>query len=135
MHQFAIYSLIVVWLAPGSLWRPVAMALLVTWGLCEAVYAVTGLHAPRDLYFACDAIVMLVVATRRSHWSDLAIIPLIVAQWRWYPEGETRYGWEWLYWLTVIQFLIAGPWPQVQRSLKDYTHGPMRPVKGLNRGV
>lgn len=121
-----LYSVVLLWLMPGAFWRPVAVSLLLTWGFCEAVYAFTGVHVPRDLYYVCDAIVLFVIATQRSHWSDLLIIPLTVAQWRFYPEPVSRQTWFIMYWLALTQFIIAGPWPVLIKGMRHYSHGSVK---------
>jgi len=121
-----IYGVVLAWLMPGAIWRPVALALLITWAAGEGWSYWIGDQVPKTLYRVGDCIVLLTIAAKRGHWSELLIIPLICAQWHFYDQPGGFEQWAWLTWLALAQFAIAGPWPQIGRALSFYSHGPMR---------
>lgn len=124
-----MYALVALWLMPGAIWRPVAGALLISWGIGEGVYAATGNQIPLWVYPFCDALVVAVIFAKRSHWSDLLILPLLGAQWYWYTVPYGREQWTWLYFLTIAQFVVAGPWPNIYRAMNRVSHGPVRALE------
>lgn len=126
MWQIAIYALVVLWVFPGSLWRPVALAILVQWGIAEGAYAVFGDHISLPVYIVGDCAIIATVWLWRSHWSDWIIIALYPFVWYLYTLPETRDQWVSLYWVAVAQMIVAGPWPQLIKALGSYHHGPKR---------
>ena len=130
-----MFGLAVIWVAPGSLWRPVALALLLQWGLIEGSYQITLNQFPDELSRITDIMVIATVLCSRfapqvkfvqPHWSDWLIILLYPVVWWLYEQSDTRDKWIALYWIVIVQFLIAGPWPQIQRALSANSHGPFR---------
>lgn len=130
-----IFGVAALWLAPGSLFRPVALVLLLGWVTAEGWYQATGDKVPMRIYLPFDFVALATIVLSRSHWSDWLIVPLIWWQWWWYGQVEDRQQWIWLYWLSVAQFLIAGPWPQLQRMLFSVSHGPLRPNIATDRRI
>lgn len=130
-----IYGAVLCWLMPAAAWRPVAMVLMVTWGIGEAWWYLTGDHVSPRLYRAGDCLVMLIVATKRGHWSELLIIPLIFAQWDIYAEPDSYDRWVRLTVLQLLQFGIAGPWFGWQRGSNHFSHGPLRPAESNSGGI
>lgn len=121
-----MYGTVVLWLAPGSLFRPVALALLIQWGAGELIFLTTGDYVPAHAYIPFDMAVIFAVLFLRSHWSDWLIIAPYPLVWWLYLQPETREQWIALYTIALVQFLIAGPWPNIGRALQSYTHGPLR---------
>lgn len=130
-YGIVLYAVVALWLMPGAIWRPVAMALLMTWAVGEGSYYITGNQIPLKLYYMGDLIVAGVALMRRSHWSDLAVIPLIAAQWYWYQAPFGREQWMWLYFLTLAQMVACGPWPVLIRANGFYTHGTSKRHQGV----
>ena len=122
-----VYTIVALWLAPGSLWRPVALVLLLQWGIGEAVYTVTGDHISLPVYIVGDCAVIAVAFLWRSHWSDWLIISAYPLVWALYVQTETRDQWLCLYWIAVAQMIVAGPWPQIQKIWGQVSHGRLRP--------
>lgn len=120
-YGILIYTIVALWLAPGSLWRPVALALMVQWSVGEAIYAHTGIHVHTDYYRITDRLIIAVVLIWRSHPSDWLVIAPYPIVWFLYTQDHNWYP---LYWIAVFQFVLAGPWPQLQNALSTYTHGP-----------
>jgi len=120
-YQCLMYAVMALWLAPGSLWRPVALALLLQWAIGEAIYMRAGVHVPVAYYFFTDIAVCVTALLWRSHPSDLWVISVYPVVWFFYTKPDNWYP---LYWIAVIQFIMAGPWPQLQNALSTYTHGP-----------
>jgi hypothetical protein len=118
-----IYATVCLWLAPGALFRPTALILLLGWTVAEVWYEATGDSIPMKIYLPFDFMTLAVVDLYRSHWSDWLIVPLIFVQWHWYGQPNP---WIWLYWTAWLQFVIAGPWPQMQRLRGSVSHGPRR---------
>lgn len=125
---FVMFGLVSLWLAPGSLWRPVALALLVQWVGAEFLYQLTGSFVPVRMYIPTDIAVIVAVIVFRSHWSDWLIIAPYPVVWRLYAQPVSHGQWTALFWIAAGQFLIAGPWPQIQRSLGAFSHGRLRPT-------
>lgn len=123
-----MYALVALWLAPGSLWRPVAFALLIQWSVGEFVFLQTGDFVPVQFYIPFDIAVIIAVLFLRSHWSDWLIIAPYPLVWWLYTEPETHSQWMALFWIAAGQFILAGPWPQLQRALGSNSHGPLRPI-------
>lgn len=121
-----LYTIVALWLAPGSLWRPVALVLLAQWGIGEAVYVATGDRISLPVYIVGDCAVIAVTYLWRSHWSDWLVVAPIPVAWWLYTIPETRAQWFALYWLALAQFVIAGPWPQVQRIWGQVSHGSIK---------
>lgn len=122
--------------------REAGMLICAAWMLQEALWwSHIDSSAQLTVGALCDLLIALYVLTYvASDKTDRIIIALLpatlacglYAEWR---GGHTTASW-WLGWaLVTAQMLIGLPRPKLQRSLKDYTHGPMRPVKGFNRGV
>lgn len=118
-----MFGTALLWLAPGSLWRPIALALLVQWGAAEAWFQVTGGYWPTAVYLVGDIAVIVCALLWRSHWSDWLIIAPYPLVWWLYEQPETPGQWQALYWIMLAQMILAGPWPQIQRTLSAYSHG------------
>lgn len=121
-----MFAVVALWLAPASLWRPSALALLIQWSVGEAVYQLTGDFIPLPVYMVGDCAVIAVVYLWRSHWSDWLILAVYPVVFWLYTIPETRQQWISLYYLALVQFVLAGPFPQIQRAMALYSHGPMR---------
>lgn len=121
-----MFGTVALWLVPGSLWRPVALALLAGWFVAEAMFMLTGDRFPLRLYAAGDLAVIATVLLFRSHWSDWLILSPYPLVWWLYTRPETRGEWIALYWIALAQFVAAGPWPQLQRALGSVSHGSLR---------
>lgn len=119
------YGLAVLWLLPATRWRPVALALLCGFVAAQFEFMRFGDWSPIAAYLVFDAAVIATVLLWRSHWSDWAVIGLLPVAWYFYTRPDTRETWLWLYWLNIAQFVIAGPWPQIQRALHSFTHGAL----------
>lgn len=132
---WTMFAIVLLWLAPGSLWRRSALALLVQWSICEAQYRVTGDRSPMAVYIVGDCAVIAVVVLWRSHWSDWLIVACYPVVWWLYCTPETREQWIALYAIALVQFLIAGPWPNLARALHEFSHGPRRPLGNTNEGA
>lgn len=126
MYQAIIYAVIALWLSPGSLWRPVALALLLQWSVAEGVYLATRDHVSLPVYIVGDCAVVAVVLLWRSHWSDWLVVAPLPLVWCLYVMPETRGQWEALYWIALGQFVVAGPWPKLQGVWGQVSHGPLR---------
>lgn len=112
-----MFGTVALWLLPGSLWRPVALALLVQWAVAEGYYQATHDRFPRLIYIAGDIAVIAAVVFARRHWLDwLAILPY-PAVWYLYAQDDTRANWIALYWIALGQFAIAGPWSQARSEM------------------
>ena len=125
-YGIVMFGLAVLWLAPASLWRPVATALLVQWAAAEAIYQATGDFTPTTVYLIGDFIVVAAVLFRRSHWSDWFIVAPYPVVWWLYGQPETRGQWEALYYIAIGQFVLAGPWPNIIKALGSFSHGPSK---------
>lgn len=130
-----MFGTVALWLAPGSLWRPVALALLVQWAAAEAFYQITHVRVPLLIYAIGDLAVIAAALLARRHWSDWLIIAAYPLVWFLYLQPETRDQWIALYFLALAQFVLAGPWPQIQRAAGGYSHGPLRPVENRHGGL
>ena len=115
-----------VWLVPGSLFRTSALALLLGWMVAEGLYQALGIRLWGPVYFGLDLLVVGAVVFRRSHWSDWLILLPYLWLWPHYGAPVTRDSWIAAYWLTMAQFIIAGPWPILLRGKGDYSHGSLK---------
>lgn len=122
-----LFGTVALWLAPGSFWRPCALALLLQWGISETLYQWSGERMPMGVYLVGDMAVVACVLLARSHWSDWLVIAPYPIVWWLYAMPESREQWITLYWLALAQMLIAGPWPQIQRTLSSVSHGSSKP--------
>jgi hypothetical protein len=110
MHwsMWAIYIVIVLWVAPAALRSDTAMVLLTAWGAGEAFWLVTGENLPLGLYFLLDAIAISFIISwaKGTDWLILGIYPVM---WAIYAllESETAQWWS-LWALSGLQFLAAG---------------------------
>lgn len=129
MYGIALFGLALLWLAPASLFRPVALVLLIQWVAAELTYQLTGNFQPTLVYLAGDIAVCVTVLLFRSHWSDWLVVLSYPVVWWAYTLEPSRDQWLLLYWIVLAQFLIAGPWPKFQRIPGRISHGP------LHRGV
>lgn len=120
---WVVFAVVALWLAPASLWRPSALALLIQWSVGEAVYQLTGDFIPLPVYVVGDCAVIAAVYLWRSHWSDWLILAVYPVVFWLYTIPETRGQWVALYLLTLVQFVLAGPWPNMARSLPWFSHG------------
>ena len=121
-----MYGTVALWLAPGSLWRPVAVALLAEWYIAEVNYLFFKDFEPLTIYYIGDAAVVFTVVFFHSHWSEWLILSPYPLVWWLYEQPETQAQWAALYWIALIQFILAGPWPQTQRVLGSNTHGSLK---------
>lgn len=120
-----LYCVVCVWLAPATLWRPVALALLLTWGAAEVAYLSGGHFEPLWLYVPGDLIVIATILHARSHWTDWLILAPYPLIWWLYTEPQSPAQWAALYWIALMQFILAGPWVQAFRALCLFSHGPL----------
>jgi len=128
-----MFGVVALWLVPGSLWRPVALALLVGWYVPEVMFAFTNDYLPLSIYVAADIAVIAAVLLFRSHWSDWLILAPYPVVWWFYTLPETRGQWLALYWIAFVQFIVAGPWPQLQRIGGNVSHGSVKWAAGPRR--
>lgn len=124
-----LYGVVVFWLVPGAIWRPAALALLLSWFAGELAWEELHIYVPLKLYIAADACVIASVLARQRGATDWLILAIFPIEWVCYftPMPE-RQQWFWLYWLVLMQFILAGPWVQVQRAIPWPTHGPRKPI-------
>lgn len=132
---WVIFATVALWLAPGSLWRFSANALLIQWFAGEWIYQVTGDRLPTALFVAGDLAVIAATVFRRSHWSDWLIVAPYPVVWWLYAMPQTREQWIALYLIALAQFVLAGPWPNMGRALHAYSHGPRRPLESTHEGA
>lgn len=118
-----MFGTVALWLVPGSFWRPIALALLVQWAAAEAYYQLTDVRVPLLIYAVGDLAVIAAALLARSHWSDWLIIAVYPLVWVLYLQDHTRDQWIALYFIALAQFVLAGPWPQIQRALGSFSHG------------
>ena len=117
---------LVIWACIGGLWRPVALALVGAWGFGQAVYLVTGNNLPIPLYFVADAVVFLIAVRCFGSKLDSVIMALFVICWYVYLTKTGSNQWWWLWWISSVQLLLAGPLPQLQKIIFAVSHGPRR---------
>ncbi len=103
--------LMVFWLVPALACSRTPAMLLATWVVGEIWYQRTGDGMPIGLFVTVDFIAaMLIWANRRGRmdWGVLAIFPILCVV---YASDLSAYDQYWsLWWLTVIQMILAGPW-------------------------
>jgi hypothetical protein len=114
------------WSCIGGLWRPLALALVSAWGLGQAVYLVTDNSLPIALYWVTDAIIICVGLRFYSSITDAIIMALFAVCWYAYATKTGAEQWWWLWWISSVQLLLAGPLPQLQKTLFAVSHGPRR---------
>ncbi len=120
---YLMYATVALWLAPGGIWRPVALALLTQWAVGEFIFAGLGEFVPVWAYLPFDLAIIAVVVAMRSHWSDWLVVAPYPAVWWLYAQPVSQAQWEALYWIALAQFIVAGPWPQIMRGRDHYSHG------------
>jgi hypothetical protein len=126
-----IFALVVLLVGIPSMWRNVtAIALVVSWGLGQAVWMISGDNLPLRIYFLCDLTVLTAILCKseafnclpyhgprhqvrcllleRSLW-DRIVIMIFPAMWAVYvlPVGEYNRWWT-LFYLALAQLLAAG---------------------------
>lgn len=127
-----MYGTALVWLTPATLWRPVALALLLQWVAGELQFIPGGSFEPKLIWMIGDLCVIGTVLFLHRHWSDWLLLLPYPAVWWLYTQPETQAQWMALYWITLAQFVIAGPWPVLQRATWFSSHGPLHADRGLD---
>lgn len=124
--------MLVAWSIGAGFWRPGSFVLALSWGIAQVHYVLTGDSVPLELYWLLDMATiaaLLVWHSSRLDWLILAIFP---AQWWTYDALGGVEQWWTLWALSSVQFILAGPWPGLQRADSHYSHGPLnRKAEGL----
>jgi hypothetical protein len=128
-----LFSVVLLWLLPGAVVSDTALVLAVAWGATEFCYLFTGNKWPTDFYRRLDLLSAALISrepgTRK--WLIIAAYPV---EWLAYDHPVVRLGWWQGYWLVLTQFIIAGPWPAINRIGKKVLPSP-RLVSKVRRGL
>ena len=115
MHwTLALMILAVIWAASNN--HIPSLALVFAWCVGQAAWMITGDYIPAQTYMMADALVLAVIFKYGHRTSDLLIAGIFMFQWALYPYGDD--AWWPLYWLALLQMVLAGPvpdWPQFRR--------------------
>ena len=102
--------MVALWLIPGAIIADTALVLAVAWGLGEVIAWTTGDKLPIWLYVLTD-LCSIVFICKWATGKDYLILAIYPSQWLAYIAlKEPVPLWWCLYWLTMAQFVIAGPW-------------------------
>lgn len=116
-----MFGLALLWVAPASFYRPVALALLLQFFICETSYLWWKDFTPLSLYVPTDMMVLGVALWFRKDWTDLAIIAILPVAWYLYTWQETQTQWMLLYSGVVAQFVLAGPWSRLPAIIERFS--------------
>lgn len=117
---FLIRAVMILWVVPAGIWRNSAIVMLAIW-LYADFMPESQVAMPVYAFFWLDCIAIVLIWHWRSSWLDKAIIALFPIEWYAYanvPDTEASGYLQWwvLYWLTLAQFILAGPWPYFARN-------------------
>lgn len=129
MHwTLATTCVLIVWAMAAGPWRLGSIALAASWMIAQAWYCWSGESVPLLLYHLLDAVVIAAVLNWRGSWLDWIILALFPLEWWVYGQMTGTPQWWALWGLSSLQFVAAGPWPQVQRMWHTVSHGPLYPL-------
>ena len=120
---------LVAWAVIGGTWRRGSLALAAGWVAGEVWYQATGQDMPIALYLVLDPLVIAAFwwhARGGWNWLDIGIVALFPVEWVFYAQPPGEAVWQTLYYLTSLQLLLAGPWPQLQCARETYSHGSLK---------
>ena len=107
-------------------WPWPAFLILCAFVLQEYDARVLGNELNIVFYRICDAFIFAFLWRERGQKAIAAILAIYLTMWIAYTLSDKDAMWWYLYWGTLAQIVLAGPWPEFARIGGKIQHGSFR---------